>query len=102
MEGCKENNNFFFLNMLFNILNFRIKEAADDGVFVHGLFIEGARWGFKEMSIVEQIPKVLVDDYPCIHFIVSCFQNQFSVDFNPPKYFISLIPSIAKASKGLD
>lgn len=49
----------------------RINEPPEDGVYTHGLFIEGARWDNREMSIVEQLPKVVIDEFPVIHFIVS-------------------------------
>ncbi|KAG5675131.1 hypothetical protein PVAND_005060 [Polypedilum vanderplanki] len=52
-----------------------ITEAPIDGVNIHGLFIEGARWCFNEKSVVEQIPKVLVDEFPCIHFIPKLYKD---------------------------
>jgi dynein heavy chain, axonemal len=52
------------------ILN-RITEAPEDGVYIHGLFIEGAKWKVNERSLAEQVPKVLIDEFPCIHFMVS-------------------------------
>lgn len=53
----------------------RVNEAPEDGVFIHGLFIEGAQWSIDEKSVIEQVPKVIVNDFPCIHFIVS--ENYF-------------------------
>ena len=55
-------NNFSF--------NFRIPEPPSDGVYIYGLFIEGARWCTNEKSLCEQLPKVIINDFPCIHFLV--------------------------------
>lgn len=61
---------FFMLKfMLFS----RIDEPPEDGVYTHGLFIEGARWDGTEMIVVEQLPKVVIEAFPIIHFIVRLF-----------------------------
>ncbi|KAJ3048328.1 Dynein heavy chain 7, axonemal, partial [Rhizophlyctis rosea] len=38
----------------------------DEGQYVNGLFLEGARWDIKENSIVESLPRVLYDSLPII------------------------------------
>lgn len=38
------------------------------GVYINGLFMEGARWDSKNMVIGESLPKKLYDEMP----IVSC------------------------------
>ncbi|CRK98972.1 CLUMA_CG011958, isoform A [Clunio marinus] len=57
----------------FNILDFmdpeKSLESPTDGVYVHGLYIEGARWDVKERSLNEQHPKVIINNFPLIHFI---------------------------------
>jgi len=54
----------------FEVLRFETDNGTrpEDGVFVGGLFIEGARWGRKEHVIVESRPKVLFEPLPLIWF----------------------------------
>jgi hypothetical protein len=61
MEPLKINEILYF---------FRSAEAPEDGVYIYGLFIEGASWSWKTSTIQEQKPKVLIDEMPLIHLIV--------------------------------
>lgn len=43
-----------------------IKAHPEDGTFVNGLFIEGAKWSYEENSLAESDPKVLFVNCPII------------------------------------
>lgn len=39
----------------------------EDGVFINGLYLEGARWNLQESIIDEQLPKILIYQMPVIY-----------------------------------
>jgi dynein heavy chain len=54
----------------FNMINTPWEELTEkpfDGVYVRGLFMEGARWSAEENSIVDSLPKQLYTEIPVIH-----------------------------------
>lgn len=53
-----------------------MKSAPVDGVYINGLFLEGARWNLKENIIDEQLPKILIYTVPAIYFKVSSCGNK--------------------------
>lgn len=81
-------------------LFFSISQPPVDGVIVYGLFIEGARWCETQKSLVEQLPKVVVNAFPLVHFTVSRLilsftrftLNSISI-FHPITHSLILLPS---------
>lgn len=46
-----------------------LKSRPDDGCYVRGIFLEGARWDTAEQSLVDSKPKELFTLFPIVHFI---------------------------------
>jgi dynein heavy chain len=46
-----------------------ITEKPDNGVYVYGMFLEGARWNYETHLLDDSLPKELYTDVPMIHFI---------------------------------
>ncbi|XP_063065421.1 dynein axonemal heavy chain 12 [Engraulis encrasicolus] len=51
----------------FQVLNIETSDASpEDGVYIHGLFLDGARWDKRSGVLAEQYNKVLFDSVPII------------------------------------
>lgn len=44
-----------------------VRQPPDDGVYVHGLFLDGAAWSAREGKLVDAAPKALFCPLPVVH-----------------------------------
>jgi dynein heavy chain len=54
---------YMFLKDAYTTLN----TAPKDGVYIRGLYLEGARWDMMEMALTDSLPKQLYTEVPVIH-----------------------------------
>jgi dynein heavy chain len=69
--------------------DFDVKEAAVDGIFVHGLFLEGCSWSKKDNHLIDSPPKALVAPLP-VMYIAGVQKGQRKADYATyecPVYF---------------
>lgn len=45
-----------------------ITQAPKDGVYIRGMFLEGARWDRERGQLTEPLPMELFDQMPVVHF----------------------------------
>jgi len=65
----------------------QISEGPEDGAYVHGLFLEGARWNNEEGRLATSEPKVLFTPMPVIHFVPVQFGQPLTQDvYRAPVY----------------
>ena len=63
----------------------QVRQAPKEGVFVHGLFMDGAAWSAAEGTLIESAPKVLYAELPVL-WVTAVTQAQAksrSGDFGP-------------------
>ena len=44
-----------------------VTQAPNEGVYIHGLFLEGAGWDRKNIRLAESLPKVIYTPMPIVH-----------------------------------
>lgn len=45
----------------------QIAEKPEDGCYIHGMFLEGARWDSQKHILNHSKPKELFTDFPLVH-----------------------------------
>lgn len=56
----------------------RFEEPPEDGVYVYGLYVDGARFDREKMIVNESYPKVLYDEMPYVSLIELFTQKKSS------------------------
>lgn len=56
-----------------------------DGIYVYGLFIEGARWNMNKRHLDEQLPGEMTSSMPVIHFLPKVIQDKSKPQLNQKK-----------------
>lgn len=56
-----------------------VSNAPDDGVFVHGLFLEGAQWDIQAGHLIDASHGAMHSEFPIVHFC----PTQTTSDINP-------------------
>lgn len=51
----------------------QFNEPPEDGIYVYGLFLDGARFNMKNMKLDESQPKVLFEPVPHVSFFFFFF-----------------------------
>lgn len=64
-----------------------VKEKPEDGVYIHGLFLEGCKWDYKAHCLAESDPKKLYLELPLMHLdpVIDRVKPKSGV-FNTPCY----------------
>ncbi len=57
----------------------QIRAPPSEGVYIHGLFLDGAGWSIKENNIVESLPKKLFVQMPVLHVSANVKMDQAKI-----------------------
>lgn len=63
-----------------------LTKAPDDGVYIYGIFLEGARWGKATHQIEDSKPKELFTDLPSLWFCPVRNRVPNDTDYRCPCY----------------
>eukprot|EP00002_Diphylleia_rotans_P027825 TRINITY_DN5597_c0_g1_i3.p1 TRINITY_DN5597_c0_g1~~TRINITY_DN5597_c0_g1_i3.p1 ORF type:complete len:143 (+),score=33.09 TRINITY_DN5597_c0_g1_i3:207-635(+) len=63
-----------------------IDRRPEDGVYVHGLFIEGARWDRRTKMLADELPMEMQSPLPIIHFTPQEHVVRNAKDYECPLY----------------
>lgn len=69
----------------------RISDKPSQGCYIHGLYLEGARWDLQNGELGRQLPKVLVDELPVLTVIpIEANKLKLQNTYRCPVYTTSL------------
>jgi dynein heavy chain len=71
-----------------------VEERPQDGVYIHGLFVDAARWNRETLALDEQEPGVLFDTMPVV-----CFKPVEEYKPNPEEYQAPLYKAANREGK---
>lgn len=57
-----------------------VRSAPSEGVYIHGLTMDGAAWAFKQVCLCEPEPKVLFSMLPILHASANHYREQNKVN----------------------
>jgi len=63
-----------------------LTEGPDDGIYVYGLFLEGARWNTEEKQLEVSRPKEMYCALPMVHFTPAAGHKPAPTDYCCPVY----------------
>merc|ERR1712072_577926 len=58
-----------------------VKESPSEGIYIHGLFMDGCAWSKKENKLIDAPPKVLFTNLPVL-FVTGMLKHQAKVDYS--------------------
>ena len=67
-----------------------VEEGPDDGIYVHGLYLEGARWDFDNWMLAPSEKGVMFQLLPMVHFLPAINHKCDSKDYACPVYKTSV------------
>ncbi|CEL99773.1 unnamed protein product [Vitrella brassicaformis CCMP3155] len=67
-----------------------IEEPPEEGCYIYGMFFDGARWDFDKMVIEDQLPGVMYEPAPIVHFQPCEHYKPNPSDYTCPLYKTSV------------
>ena len=71
---------------LLQFLLHRQLNVPEDGVLVHGLYMDGCRWDMETMKVVDSIPGEMNSELPMLHMEPNMDIVQDPLDYDAPLY----------------
>jgi len=63
-----------------------VTTGPDDGVYIDGFFLDGARWDREQQIVSDSFPKVMYDTLPVIHFVPAENYKRDKANYECPLY----------------